>query len=59
MVLNLDFVADKGEGYYRYPAIHENIVVFTSEGDLWAVSYQDGMAMRHASWVANKIFNLS
>jgi tricorn protease-like protein len=23
------------KGYYRYPAIHGNIVIFTAEDDLW------------------------
>ncbi|MEQ9426771.1 MAG: S41 family peptidase [Cyclobacteriaceae bacterium] len=23
------------KGYYRFPTIHENIVIFTAEGDLW------------------------
>jgi len=33
-------------GYYRYPAIHGNNVVFTAEGDLWKVSLQGGIAQR-------------
>jgi len=24
-------------GYYRYPSVHGDTVVFTSEGDLWSV----------------------
>ena len=24
-------------GYYRYPAIHSDTVVFTAEGDLWKI----------------------
>ena len=33
-------------GYYRYPAIHENTVVFTAEGDLWKVSLGNPQATR-------------
>jgi len=33
-------------GYYRYPAIHGATVVFTAEGDLWAVPIEGGVARR-------------
>lgn len=33
-------------GYYRYPAIHKDRVVFTSEDDLWLVPAQGGVARR-------------
>lgn len=33
-------------GYYRYPAIHGDTVVFTAEGDLWAVAATGGAARR-------------
>ncbi len=33
-------------GYYRYPAIHGDVVVFTSEGDLWTVDVRGGTARR-------------
>jgi tricorn protease-like protein len=23
------------KGYYRFPSVHNNLVVFTAEGDLW------------------------
>lgn len=36
-------------GYYRFPAIHGDIVIFTAEGDLWAVSAQGGLARRLTS----------
>src|SRR5690625_3231508 len=33
-------------GYYRYPAIHGETVVFTAEGDLWKVGIEGGIAQR-------------
>lgn len=33
-------------GYYRFPAVHENTVVFTAEGDLWKVGIDGGAAVR-------------
>lgn len=33
-------------GYYRFPAIHGDMVIFTAEGDLWTVSAKGGLARR-------------
>ena len=33
-------------GYYRFPAIHGNTVVFTAEGDLWQIGVEGGLARR-------------
>jgi tricorn protease len=36
-------------GYYRYPAVHGDTIIFTSEGDLWSVGVQGGPAHRLTS----------
>jgi hypothetical protein len=33
-------------GYYRQPAIHNDMIVFVSEGDLWKVTARGGVATR-------------
>ena len=39
-------IAQGFEGYYRFPNIHGNTVVFTAEGDLWTVPLEGGLARR-------------
>ncbi|MEO9483812.1 MAG: S41 family peptidase [Ekhidna sp.] len=34
------------EGYYRFPDVHNDKVVFSAEGDLWSVSIDGGLAQR-------------
>jgi len=42
--------AQSNRGYYRYPAIHGDQVVFTSEGDLWEVVIAGGAALDVPPW---------
>jgi tricorn protease len=37
------------QGYYRFPAVHDDTVVFTAEGDLWRVGIDGGAAQRLTS----------
>ena len=39
-------IAQGFEGYYQYPDIHQSIIVFVAEGDIWKVSIEGGIAQR-------------
>ena len=45
----LSMQAQSGKGYYRFPAIHGDTIVFAAEGDLWKVAASGGVAVRLTS----------
>ncbi|RYD38151.1 MAG: protease [Verrucomicrobiaceae bacterium] len=49
-------VAAPGQGFYRFPALHGDTVIFTAEGDLWKVPVTGGMAQRMTSHPGTEAF---
>ncbi len=46
MLLPTALLSQGFEGYYRYPDVHGNTIVFAAEGDLWTVALSGGLAQR-------------
>ncbi len=47
VIVGLNLANAQGfEGYYQYPDIHQNTIVFTAEGDIWKVPIEGGLAQR-------------
>ena len=45
----LSLNAQGAQGYYRYPTLHGETIVFCAEGDLWSVPVSGGLAHRLTS----------
>ena len=48
-LLPLGSVLAQERGFYREPALHDQTLVFTAEGDLWTVGFEGGLARRLTS----------
>ncbi len=46
LILSATLLAQANRGYFRFPAIHGDTIVFTAEGDLWEVGVAGGAARR-------------
>ncbi len=49
------YAAEAGQGYYRSPAIHDNTLVFTAEGDIWTQKLGQDKAARLTSLPAEEL----
>jgi tricorn protease len=54
--LNAGIEQNPHPGYYRYPAIHGDTIVFSAEGDLWSVGTKGGPARRLTSSPGKEIY---
>ncbi|WP_273274596.1 S41 family peptidase [Maribacter polysiphoniae] len=45
-MVNQTIYAQGFEGYYQYPDVHGNTVVFSAEGDIWTVPLTGGLARK-------------
>jgi tricorn protease len=48
-VLSCALFAESPKGYYRFPALSADKIIFTAEGDLWNVELRGGIAQRLTS----------
>lgn len=46
LIMSMCSFAQGFEGYYQYPTIHDDLIYFTAEGDLWKVNIAGGLAQR-------------
>ncbi|HUL79896.1 MAG TPA: hypothetical protein VL691_21710, partial [Vicinamibacteria bacterium] len=56
LLATADPAASGSAGYYRFPAIHGDTIVFGAEGDLWQVGRSGGVASRLTSHPADESY---
>lgn len=56
LFINFFATAQGFEGYYRFPDIHNNTLVFTAEGDIWTVPLSGGIAQRLTTHPEEEVF---
>ncbi|MEL6562725.1 MAG: protease, partial [Bacteroidota bacterium] len=52
----IDSMAQGFEGYYRFPDVHKDQIVFVAEGDLWTVSLKGGLARRITTHAEEELY---
>jgi tricorn protease len=56
VIVSYNSYAQGFEGYYRYPDVHENTVIFAAEGDLWTVPLTGGLAQRLTTHAEEELY---
>lgn len=56
-LFSLNFASAQGfEGYYRFPDVNEDRIVFSAEGDIWTVALSGGLAQRLTTHAEDESF---
>ncbi|MFY9243959.1 MAG: S41 family peptidase [Polaribacter sp.] len=56
LLLSSSLFSQGFEGYYRFPDVHNNTIVFSAEGDIWTVPLSGGLASRLTTHLEEETF---